>query len=169
MSRYFPHSDYAEDQPFFKTLLTAHVLYRGFQSGSMLGIVAGTTRSLLLLRGSTLAAIGPLVRATIERSAGVGGVMGTGLLAVSLTARMWGREEIEWRDRSWRLLENQGQMEVDDWSLAGAVLGAVAVTMSTRRGELRRWRRVVGGAGIGSMAGVMGYMAWRYGVRGGKR
>ena len=31
-------------------------------------------------------------------------VWGMGLLALGLVGRMWGREEVEWKDRSWRLL-----------------------------------------------------------------
>jgi len=30
------------------------------------------------------------------------------------------------------------------------------------------WRGVVGGAGAGSVLGMLGYMGWRYGVKGGK-
>ena len=84
--------------------------------------------------------------------------------------QMHGREEIEWGDRSWRLLENKGQVEVDDWSLAGTAAGAIA---AARRGADQAvgratfWR-IVGASGAGSMAGVLGYMAWRYGVHGGK-
>jgi hypothetical protein len=80
---------------------------------------------------------------------------------------MWGRESIEWNDRSWRLLENKGQVEVDDWSLGGTIAGLAGVYGS---GVARRagWRAVVGGAGVGSLVGVGGYMAWRYGVKGGK-
>lgn len=35
-------------------------------------------------------------------------------MAVAVPARMWGREEIEWQDRSWRLLENKGQVEWEE-------------------------------------------------------
>ena len=53
-------------------------------------------------------------------------------MAVALPGRMWGREDIEWRDRSWRLLENKGQKEVDAWGVLGAGVGAVVGTVGTR-------------------------------------
>jgi hypothetical protein len=37
MSRLFPHTPHAEDQPLSKTILTTHVLTRGFQAGSLIG------------------------------------------------------------------------------------------------------------------------------------
>lgn len=80
---------------------------------------------------------------------------------------MWGREEIEWQDRSWRLLENKGQVEVDGFSAVGAVVGAgMTVVGKGVRGV--GWRMAIGGAGLGGTLGVVGYMGWRYGVKGGK-
>ncbi|KAJ8097231.1 hypothetical protein POJ06DRAFT_241230 [Lipomyces tetrasporus] len=173
MSRLFPHTAYAEDQPYYKTILASHVLYRGFQTGSALGMVIGLSRSLLgpVLGGKATSPFknGAFIFSAVQRSTGVGAVIGTGMLAVTLPMLMMGKEEIEWKDRSWRLLENQGQMEVDDWSLTGAVAGAAIMTVHSQSGELRRWRTVVGGSGIGSLAGVIGYLVWRYGIHGGKR
>lgn len=96
------------------------------------------------------------------RSAGRGGLVGTGLLTVGLVQRMYGKEEIEWSDRSWRILGNKGQVETDDFSLVGAAVGAGLVGL--KRGSLVQ---VVGGAGLGSLMGVGAYMVWRYGVNGG--
>jgi hypothetical protein len=80
---------------------------------------------------------------------------------------MFGREDIEWKDRSWRLLNNKGQIEVDNWILIGGAIGAM---LSARRGRtvLSLSRRVVSGLGIGTVGGTLGYMGWRYGVNGGK-
>ena len=82
--------------------------------------------------------------------------------------RMWGREDIEWRDRAWRLLENKGQVEVDDWGVVGMALGGLGLLV--RRGGARgvSWRMGVGGLGMGSSVGVLGYMIWRHGINGGK-
>ncbi len=82
--------------------------------------------------------------------------------------RMWGREEIEWKDRSWRLLENERQMEVDDFSLVGTVLGVGALGVAVRRGKVpsATWREASGSAGAGSLAGTMAYMLYRYGYLG---
>lgn len=84
------------------------------------------------------------------------------LMVPGIPGRMWGREEIEWKDRSWRLLENKGQLEVDDWTYVGILGGAVASA------RLRGWRGKIGGIGLGSVAGTVGYMGWRYGIKGGK-
>lgn len=103
-----------------------------------------------------------------------------------LPLRMRGRAPVEWQDRSWRLLENRGQVEVDSFSLAGMVLGAGAVWRATAGGGGRLaggrekgvvgWRgfvrgragMVVGGAGVGASLGIVAYLGWRYGVNGGK-
>lgn len=87
----------------------------------------------------------------------------TALMAIAVPARMYGRSDIEWQDRSWRLLENKGQLECDDWTYAGmglSVLGAVALR--------QRPMVAVGTVGLGSVVGMAGYMGWRYGVRGGR-
>ncbi len=75
---------------------------------------------------------------------------------------MFGRQNIEWEDRSWRLLKNKGQIEVDSWTLIGGTIGAM---LSARRGQiaLSLSRRVVSGLGIGTVGGNLGYMGWRYG------
>jgi len=85
-------------------------------------------------------------------------------MVVGLPARMWGREDIEWRDRAWRLLENQGQVECDDFTYAGML---VAGTTHLIRGGTLGWRGMVGSLGLGSLAGMVGYMGWRYGIKGG--
>jgi len=79
--------------------------------------------------------------------------------------RMLGREEIEWQDRSWRLIESKGQVECDDWTYSGMAVGAMAFAI---RGKALGWRGAVGSVGLGSIGGMLGYMGWRYGVRGGK-
>jgi hypothetical protein len=81
-------------------------------------------------------------------------------------ARMWGREEIEWRDRSWRLLENKGQVEVDTWGYLGVVVG-VTTFLATRKLRGVGWRTAVGSMGLGSTCGVVGYMIYRHGIKGG--
>lgn len=153
MSRFFPHTPYAEDQRLPHVILTAHVLYRGFQAGALVGALAPLP--LMLFRP-----LSTKLSTAMLRSAGVGTVVGTSLLALALAGRMHGREEIEWKDRSWRLLENKGQVEVDSWSVPGALAGGLIVGGG--------WRGRLGGAGLGSLLGVAGYMGWRYGVKKGK-
>jgi hypothetical protein len=70
--------------------------------------------------------------------------------------RMAERLEIEWRDRSSRLMENQGQLAVDDWSLGGAVLALTHAFLRKKKSEdLGRWKTVVGRAGLGSSVGMV--------------
>ena len=100
------------------------------------------------------------------RSTGLGALFGFTFLCIGLPMQMRGKEEIEWRDRSWRLLENQGQMECDDWTYPAMAAGGLAA--ATRKHVLG-WKGMVGGVGAGSVIGMVGYMGWRYGVQGGKR
>ena len=91
-------------------------------------------------------------------------------MVVGLPIYMAGKTDIEWKDRSWRLLEHEGQMEVDDWSTVGSVAGALAALRSpaVRVGGRVNLVRFAGGAAMGDLLGVAGYMCWRYGVHGGK-
>lgn len=161
MSRLFPHPAYAEDQPLHHTILAAHVLHRGFQAGGVLGLIGGATRSLLSAQ-TTAAGRVALLGPALVQSAGVGSLMGVGCMAIGLPLRMRGREEIEWKDRSWRLLENEGQMAVDDWGASGAVVGVVVAMMMRQRTGTAGVGRLVGSASIGNLMGVVGCMGWRY-------
>lgn len=163
MSRFWKHSPYAEDQPYSKAILSTHALFRGFEAGSIIGPLVGTARYLILRRRS----LPPPFLNTILRSTGVGAVIGTGVLAVGLVARMWGREEIEWKDRSWRLLENKRQVEVDTWGYLGMGVGGLAL-LATRGLRGVGWKTGVGSLGLGGTCGVIGYMVFRRGIMGGK-
>ncbi|OBT41755.1 hypothetical protein VE00_07992 [Pseudogymnoascus sp. WSF 3629] len=154
MSQFLPHATYAEDQRYSYAILTGHVLYRGFAAGALVGALAPLP--IMIFRPLKH----PLPLAVL-RSAGMGTVVGTGVLALALAGRMYGREEIEWKDRSWRLLANKGQVEVDTWSGVGTVMGALVA-----RGK--GWRGRLGGAGLGNLVGVGGYLGWRYGFNQGK-
>jgi hypothetical protein len=160
MSRFWPHTPYAEDQPLALPILTTHVLTRGFQCGGVIGPIVGASRYYL---SKPTRVSGQPLSTVILRATGRSSIIATALVAVALAARMRDREHIEWADRSWRLLENKGQVEVDDWSLGGAAVGALA-TGVRRAGFLA----VTGGTAVGSLVGVAGYLGWRYGVKKGK-
>lgn len=165
MSRLFPHTVYAEDQPLAHTILATHVLTRAVTMGTLVGLgVAGTRQLVPSLRR----AAGPLplpARALLAASSG--SLAAAGVTAVGLAFRMRGRAPVEWQDRSWRLLENEGQLETDDWTYAG--MGAAAAA-AVGAGPVRAlgWRGLVGAMGLGSVGGMVGYLAWRYGVNGGR-
>ncbi|KAF7900409.1 uncharacterized protein EAF01_007711 [Botrytis porri] len=89
----------------------------------------------------------------------------TSLLTIATIARMYGRTDIEYQDRSWRLLESKGQMESDDWMYGGMIVGAL---WKFKSGSLVDWRVRVGSISAGSAMGALGYLGWRYGVKGGK-
>lgn len=165
MSRLWSHPLYADDQPHSPAILTTHVLFRGFQAGSLVAPLISLPRYFLLRWRSPLSSQ-PLFPYLI-RSTGTGAVVGTGLLAIGLVARMWGREEIEWKDRAWRLLENKGQVEVDSWGLIGMLTGVALLGVRAGWRGIE-WRTAFGSLGIGGTSGVRGYMVWRHGIHGGK-
>ncbi|KAJ9664378.1 hypothetical protein H2198_000307 [Neophaeococcomyces mojaviensis] len=218
MSAAFPIADYAEDQRFARTILTTHVMHRGFQTGAGTGTIVGAAvAGVSRLRASRIPAgtggihtgtrfdstlrqkwtqvsldraraasapvralsgavnmstrsnsgIPALVKPaastiipTTVRSAGVGGAIGGLAMAVMLPGYMSAKEHIEWQDRSWRLLNNQGQVAVDNWSLAGVLVGITSPMFITqfRSSDMLSWRMLIGRAGVGSLAGVTGYM-----------
>jgi hypothetical protein len=81
-------------------------------------------------------------------------------MAIAVPGRMWGKEDIEWKDRSWRLLENKGQLEMDDWTYpAIAISAATAVVMKQAP------RMALGTVGLGSVMGMLGSIAWRQAVK----
>ena len=154
MSFYFPTTDYAEDQPLPRTILTTHVLIRGFQLGTAIGLLNTSAGFLLRRRAITT----PIV----VRSAGTGGLIGAGMAGAAIIVRMWGRDEIEWKDRSWRLRYNAGQVAVDNWGESGAAVGVLVVAARGLAGAAPgRWRGFVGGAGVGSLIGIVGCMVAR--------
>ena len=89
------------------------------------------------------------------RGAGIGVVAATSLAAVALSLRMYGKQEIEWQDRSWKLLENKPQNRIDEWSASGVLVGGVLGGVGKGLG----WKGVTGSAGIGGVVGIVGWMA----------
>src|SRR5687767_1070594 len=102
MSRYFPHTAYAEDQPLAKTILTTHVLARSVTTGTAIGGVLFTSRLLYQSMTKTAAPSPSLsVRQSgthaFLRTAGTSTLWTLGIVSAGLVGRMWGREDIEWR------------------------------------------------------------------------
>lgn len=172
-SLFLPHPGYAEEQEYSRTILAFHVLRSGF--------VAGSTTSVLTSSISTLYSRfryqKPISLSSFGRTALLHSARGTpaGLVlsGVGLMVQMRGAEEYGWQDRSWRLLENKGQVECDWWILGGAAIGAVAAPAMLQRsaGDLAAKTvaqgirsmgtssAAIGGAGLGSFAGMMVYLA----------
>lgn len=171
MSRYFPHTSHAEDQPLPYTILTTHVLTRGLTTGSLAGLTAAAIRQAVPSLRRPGPGPGPATHRVLLASS-TGSLVGFGLMALALGGRMYGRDRIEWQDRSWRLLENRGQVEMDDWTYVGMAVGGiggigaarVAASGAVRRGlgggGLGGGRAVLGGLGAGGALGMLGSAAW---------
>ena len=170
MDTIFVTASTPESQAYTRLILATHVLYRGFQSGALLGPPIALVRTILSARKletfsvAFRSAIGP----NILRSTGSAGLVGVGLLTVGLEARMWGRSELEWKERGWRLLRNKGQNEWDVWSVSGMVGGLGALGAVNQGFAGLGWRAVLGGMGLGGWGGILGYMGWTY-ARGGRK
>ncbi|KAI4250760.1 MAG: hypothetical protein LQ352_005265 [Teloschistes flavicans] len=164
MAMIFPHAVYAEDQPYPRTILTIHCLHRGFTAGAILGMLPPLERhifSTILRRPSPVNHTSFISR--LLASAAVGSLGGIILLAFGMTARMWDCEEIEWKDRSWRLLANNTQNAEDGNSSTFIIAGALTSAFASGRGHflakeftgLPRSRMIVGGAALGSVMGTI--------------
>lgn len=172
-SLFLPHPAYAEDQAYAHTILTFHVLRSGFVAGGTLSLLtASSSLTYSRVRHQTPFSLSSFGRTALIHS-GRGGPIGLGLVGIALFPFMRGREEIEWQDRSWRLLENRGQVECDWWLLGGAASGAVAApwilqrnagTLAVKAAQksgkgIATGTAVLGGATLGSVVGMMLYLA----------
>lgn len=137
-SRFFPTAQYAEDQPLSRTILSVHVLTRGATTGALIGSIIAIAQA-----PNTLLSSAPQAQARRPTPRCCAG---------ALAARMYGRERIEWQDRSWRLLANRGQVACDDLMYGRAVVSVWAAL----RGAGWRGVGVVGAAGQGSVSGTSG-------------
>jgi hypothetical protein len=98
----------------------------------------------------------PILVARTLRYSGRSFLVGAATGAVATWGRMRGRSEVEWQDRSWRILENGGEVKTDWVTIGGAGAGAVAGLIAAKRGMISTslGTAVLGGAGAGSSIGV---------------
>ncbi|KAI8892033.1 hypothetical protein BC833DRAFT_506762, partial [Globomyces pollinis-pini] len=117
----FPMAEYTEDQMYPKTIMYTHGLIKGAQAGPIVGAGIGTFWALYkrspipILRGAT-----------------IGLITAPAVTCAMIYGRMMSKEDIEWKDRAWRLQRNNGQLLVDRYSLltmASAVPLAVLLRM----------------------------------------
>jgi hypothetical protein len=166
MTSFAPHSAFAEDQEYAKSILTFHVLRSGATMGAILAIPSAIGSTLYWgLR--TL----PTFYARLLIHSFRGTLGGLVFSVLALKSRMWRKDHIEWQDRTWRLLENKGQMEVDNWILEAGVLGGAAALIAARRSWLppavagKTFAAVLGGVGLGAATGTAEYVIWRHGIQ----
>lgn len=155
MTSLFPHPTYAEDQPYAHSILYLHVMRASAMSFSFFSL-AQFPASLISARYNKRPIDYKLILARTLKTASRGLVLGT-VAGVAMTwGRMRGRKEIEWKDRSWRILENAGEVKTDWVSLGSASAGAVAALMAVRRGRIDMpvGEAVLGGTAMGMAVGV---------------
>jgi hypothetical protein len=147
-------------------LLYVHVFHRGFEAGGLIGLVYGNYK-LYKHRQQLKQVSQTASTATLAKNAGLRNIfyptmarsslIGAGLTMILLTGRMWGAENVEWQDRSWRLLENEGQVMHDLYAdVAGGVAAASAVVGASRPPSMSvMTREMVGRAGLGAVVGFV--------------
>ncbi|KAF2708319.1 hypothetical protein K504DRAFT_468661 [Pleomassaria siparia CBS 279.74] len=165
MTSLFPHTPYAEDQPLSHSILYLHVVRAAAMTGSFIPLFTVPVSLLASrYRNNTLSiATNFLPRLLTHSARGIVG--GTMFGIVATWGQMRGRAEIEWQDRSWRLLENKGEVDTDWWASGGAAVGAVAGITALRRGMMpvgvNIGKAVLGGAGAGMNVGIA-YMVYTF-------
>jgi hypothetical protein len=154
MTSLFVHTPYAEDQPSAHSILYLHVMRASAMSCTFVSLF----RIPITLASARYRQIPTPTSALIARTLqGSGRALAIGSLvgAIATWGRMRGREEIEWRDRAWRILENEGEVKTDWVMLGGAGAGALASLAAARRGAIPMGvgSVMLGGVGVGSSVG----------------
>lgn len=154
MTSLFLHTSYAEDQPNAHSILYLHVMRASAMSFSFISLFRLPV-SLFRARYRQMTIDMPALVARTLQSSSRAFAMGSLVGALATWGRMQGREEIEWQDRAWRILENKGEVDTDWVTLGGAGVGAVAGGLAARRGAMPASVRkaILGGAGAGSSVG----------------
>ena len=135
-----------------------HVLEKGFQAGSVVGVaavvpfVAWRQKKISRLEGSAARSAGTLLLRALGKSA----VWGTGISALLGAARIASMEDKAGglQDRAYRLHYNQGQRRTDLFSEVGMALGGTAAIFVSPVAAV-----VLGGAAAGSALGVLAHVA----------
>lgn len=155
MTSLFPHPPYAEDQPYARSILYLHVMRASAMSFSFFSL-AQFPASLAAARYRKTPINYNAILARTLKTTGRGLAAGTAAGAIMTWGRMRGREDIEWKDRSWRILENSGEVTTDWVALGSATGGAVAALIVARRGRINMpvGSAVLGGTGAGMAVGV---------------
>ncbi|KAJ3070378.1 hypothetical protein HDU98_006602 [Podochytrium sp. JEL0797] len=145
MDRLFTTAPMTEDQQYSRAILEIHVAHRAVNAFSALATVGVFARKLVSTQTT------PLTTSLLRGNAAAVllGIVGG---AVMVEMKMADKQPIEWQDRSWRLLHNKTQNDIDMWSAGGAFAG-FSVTRLTGNGFVRG----LGGLGLGSVAGIAAF------------
>ncbi|ORY11626.1 hypothetical protein BCR34DRAFT_450070, partial [Clohesyomyces aquaticus] len=150
MSWLFPHPPYAEDQPLSHQILYFHTIRSGAMMGAIIAQITAPSMAVVeRYRHNTQitrSTLGPRLFTHSARGIFIGSIFA----AVATWGRMRAKEEIEWQDRAWRVIENTGQVDMDRWTLVGAALGSSAGLWGARQGKtMSMGKAALGGAGVG--------------------
>ncbi|KAK5993476.1 hypothetical protein PT974_06907 [Cladobotryum mycophilum] len=89
-------------------------------------------------------------------------LLAIGATTIGFVAKMWGKELIEWQDKSWFLRNTPVVAQMDDWTYAGMLGGALAAVVAGKvSSKSLGWRGLVGAVGIGSIWGTAVFFAWK--------
>lgn len=161
MDSLYPQALYAEDQPNAPVILYIHVM----RASAMTFTFFSLTRIPITILRNRIRGLpidmSALVARTLQ-SSGRSFVAGSAVGALMTWGRMRGREDIEWQDRSWRILGNKGEVQTDWVTMGGMGAGTAAGILAARRGVLpiSVGKSMFGGAAAGSSVGKKIY--WRY-------
>lgn len=152
-------AEFAEDQQFPRLILYSHVVHRMVNFSAGIAVIStGAHLAYRKLRppsDPTKYAIlqQPFAKSLVSASSKsvlIAPVLGV----IATTLVMRNKTLIEWQDRSWRLLANNGQNLTDKWSIGGIVLGGALGTLVSRRYKVSLPKAVAGSASLGCLAGL---------------
>jgi hypothetical protein len=154
MDSLFSPAAYAEDQQNAHAILYLHVMRASAMSFSFFSLFRFPIALARMRYRKIPVDMSVLIARTLQ-SSGRGFAIGSIVGALATWGRMRGREEIEWKDRAWRVLENKGEVNTDWVTMGGIGAGAVAGAAAARRGAISAsvGTALLGGAGAGSSVG----------------
>jgi hypothetical protein len=158
MDTLYPQTPYAEDQPNAPAILYIHVMRASAMTFTFFSL-ARIPITLIRNRVRGLPVNTSALLARTLQSSGRAFVAGSAVGAFMTWGRMRGLEDVEWQDRSWRILGNKGEVQTDWVTMGGMGAGAVAGALAARRGVLpvSVGKSVIGGAAAGSSVGKKKY------------
>ncbi|KAF0709602.1 Aste57867_5827 [Aphanomyces stellatus] len=147
MDRFVPVPDEMEEQTLSQEVLYAHVTARSVQLCAAVASF-GTLASIPFMKEPALPIVPRVLRNNFRAV-----TLGLFLGPFMTYGRMRGMDVVEWKDRSWRLLQNPGQNNVDIALTAGSVVCGLAAVVGMKAPQAAAVR-FLGGVGIGSFAGL---------------
>lgn len=127
--------------------LASHVLQKGFQAGSVIGVLVVAPIMCYRSRSVSLA--------TINKAAAYSSCVGTVLSGTMLAAKMQSMDQEGLEDRVYRLHYNAGQNRVDRFCQMGGVVGGLAAATLVSSTPVQ----MIGGAAVGSFLAVGAHAA----------